>query len=108
MKIYQFEIWKTRPPQFTNDHWFVVISSPERCTNPHQLFVNGLACFTVRGSPLKSDVVLNSADGFSASTACQCDYFYSLEKAKLHSGQGPVSWERQQAIKAKVREVFRF
>ena len=32
---------------------------------------------------------------------------YGLLKSKLHSGGGMVSWERQQQIKAKLREVFR-
>ena len=53
-----------------------------------------------RGSLRKSDVQLNRADGFSAPTPCQCDYVYCLERAKLHSGQGQVSWERQQQIKS--------
>jgi hypothetical protein len=102
MKIRQFEIWKSRPPGFQADHWFAVISNQERCDEPRQLFVNGLACFSSRGQPLKSDVRLNGADGFQAPTVCQCDYLYSLEKSKLHSSLGMVSWERQQSIKAKI------
>ena len=31
-----------------------------------------------------------------------------LEKAKLHSGHGLVSWERQQQIKSNVKAVLRF
>ena len=108
MKIRQFEVWKCQPPGFSRDHWFVVVSGQERCDEPRQLMVNGLACFTLRGPPLKSEVRLNSADGFASPTVCQCDYFYSLEKARLHSSLGLVSWERQQAIKAKIKEVFRF
>ena len=107
MKIHQFEVWKARPEGFQRDHWFVVISNEERCAEPRQLMVNGLACFSLRGKPLKSEVRLNSADGFSGPTVCQCDYLYSLEKSRLHSNQGLVSWERQQAIKAKLREVLR-
>ena len=107
MKIHQFDVWKCQPPGFERAHWFVVVSGQERCDEPRQLLVNGLACFTLRGQPLKSEVRLNSADGFAAPTVCQCDYLYSLEKARLHSGVGPVSWERQQTIKAKLKEVFR-
>ena len=107
MKLRQFEVWKCRPPGFERDHWFVVVSGQERCDEPRQLLVNGLACFTLRGQPLKSEVRLNTADGFAAPTVCQCDYLYSLEKARLHSSLGPVSWERRQAIKAKLKEVFR-
>lgn len=32
---------------------------------------------------------------------------YSLPKAGLHSRLGSVSWERQQQIKSKLKEVFR-
>ena len=104
----QWEIWKSRPPGFERDHWFVIVSSRERCEHPRQLLINGLVCFTLRGEPLKCDVRLNSADGFEAATVCQCDYLYNLEKARLHSPLGFVSWERQQQIKARIKEVFRF
>ena len=107
MKVRQFEVWKCRPPDFERDHWFVIISNQERCDEPRQRFVNGLACFTLRGDPLKSEVRLNGADGFAAPSVCQCDYFYGLEKSKLQFNLGTVSWERQQAIKARLKEVLR-
>ncbi|HXC35142.1 MAG TPA: hypothetical protein VNV43_04665 [Candidatus Acidoferrales bacterium] len=107
MKIRQWEVWKTRPPGFERDHWFVIISGQERLDSARHTQVNGLACFTLRGSPLKTDVLLNGADGFQFATACQCDLFFFLDKNKLHSSLGTVSWERQQQIKSKLREVFR-
>jgi hypothetical protein len=107
MMVRQFEVWKCRPPGFERDHWFVIISNQERCQEPRQLRVNALACFTLRGQPLKSEVRLNSADGFDAPTVCQCDFLYGVEKARLHSSLGQISWERQQAIRAKLKEVFR-
>jgi hypothetical protein len=79
----------------------------ERCDNPCQLLVNGLACFSLRGSPDKVEVRLNTADGFAAPSACDCDFVYVLEKSKLHSLIGMVSWERKQAIKARLKEVLR-
>jgi hypothetical protein len=100
-------VWKTRPPTFQADHWFVVLSAQERCDNPRQLMVNGLACFTLRGRLSIVEVQLDSADGFSMPTACQCDFVYSMEKSKFHTGQGFVSWERQQQIKSKLKEVLR-
>ncbi len=90
MKIHQWEVWKTRPARFEVDHWFMIISGPERCDGPRQLMVNGLACSTLRGGLRKSEVQLNGADNFSAPTACQCDFVYCLETAKLHSGQVQV------------------
>ena len=59
MNPHQWEIWECRPPGFERDHWFVVVSSQERCDEPRQLLVNGLACFTLRGQPRKSEVRLN-------------------------------------------------
>ena len=108
MKIHQWEVWKTQPAGFAAAHWFVIKSGQERCDEPRQLMVNGLACFTLRDNLRKSEVQLNGADGFSVPTVCQCDYVYCLEKSKLHSGQGLVSWERQQQIKSNVKAVLRF
>ena len=107
MKVRQWEIWKARPEGFERDHWFVVISGQERLDSPkHQ--VNGLICYTLRGEPLKSDVRLNSADGFASPTVCQCDLVWLLDKRTLHSHTGSVSWERQQQIKSKVKDALRF
>lgn len=103
----QWEIWKARPPGFQTDHWFVLMSGQERLDSSRHRQVNGLACFTLRGQPIKTDVRLNGADGFPAPTVCQCDLVYFLDKSKLHSCLGMVSWERQQHIKARLKEVFR-
>jgi hypothetical protein len=76
--------------------------------SPKRTQVNGLACFTLRGAPFPTDVRLNSADGFAAPTVCVCDLVYLLDKRSLYDRVGIVSWERQQAIKSKVKEVLRF
>jgi hypothetical protein len=104
--IHQWEVWKSRPPGFATDHWFVILSGQERLDS-HRHAVNGLACFTLRGEPLKSDVRLNSADGLEHASVCQCDFVYVLEKSRLKDKAGVVSWERQQQIKSKLKEVFR-
>ncbi len=108
MKLRQFEVWKCRPEGFAKDHWFVVISGQERCDSERMVFVNGLACFTLRGAASLAEVRLNGADGFEAATACQCDFLFPLQKSKLHSPLGTVSWERQQQIKNKLKELLRF
>jgi hypothetical protein len=107
MKIRQWEVWKARPAGFQADHWFVVLSGQERCDATNLRLVNGLACFTLRGHLRRTEVLLDSADGFSAPTACPCDFLYPLEKTGLHSGHGQLSWERQQQIKSKVKELLR-
>src|SRR5262245_49872881 len=107
MSVHQWEVWKCRPPGFAQDNWFVILSLNELCAEPRELLVNGLACFTLRGNPDKVSVRLNSADGFTSPTVCECDLAYTLEKRALHSGLGMVSWERQQAIKSKLKEILR-
>jgi hypothetical protein len=67
-----------------------------------------LACFTLRGTPLQTDVRLNRADGFDAPTVCPCDLLlFLLTKSQLRERLGIVSWERQQAITSRVKEAFR-
>ena len=91
MKVRQWEIWKCKPAGFEKDHWFVIVSGQERLDHPHALYVNALACYTLRGDVKSVDVRLNSADGFAAATVCQCDFMFILEKSKLHSCLGSVS-----------------
>jgi hypothetical protein len=108
MKIRQWEIWKAKPEGFERDHWSVVISGQERLDAPRFNQVNGLVCYSLRGQPASTDVLLNAADGFQAATVRQCDLVFLLDKSKLHSQIGTVSWERQQRIKSKFKETLRF
>jgi hypothetical protein len=107
MKIRQWELWKAKPEGFERDHWFVVISAQERCDDAARLQINGLACFTLRGNLPKACVQLDAADGLSAPTSVACDFLYSLRKSALHSALGQISWERQQQIKSKIKELLR-
>ena len=108
MKLHQWEVWKAKPPGFERDHWFVIISGQERCDESATYSSTAWPALPCADSLGKTEVQLNGADGLAGPTALQCDYLYSLDKRTLHSGQGLVSWERQQAIKSKVREVLRF
>jgi len=107
MNLHQWEIWKCRPAGFARDHWFVILSGQERLDNPQRLQVNGLACYTLQGDPTKLDVRRNGAGVFDGPTACECDFIFVLAKTNLHSCLGSVTWERQQAIKSKLKEVHR-
>ena len=107
MNVRQWQIWKCRPPGFEREHWFVVLSGQERLDHPQRFPVNGLACYKLQGDPKQLDVRLNGADGFDGPTVCQCDFIFALDRRKLHSSLGSVTWERQQAIKSKLKEVFR-
>ena len=107
MNCHQFDIWKCQPAGFEKAHWFVIISPNEICTDAREVAVNGLACFTLRGQPLKTDVRLNGADGFDHATVCACDFFFYLPKAGLHDSIGTVTGERRTQISRLIREVFR-
>ena len=107
MKLQQWQIWKSRPPGFAGDHWFVLVSGQERLDDPRRAQINGLACYKLQGDPKKLDVRLNGADGFDGPTVCQCDFIFVVDKSNLHSCLGLVTWERQQAIKSKLKEVHR-
>ena len=107
MLIRPWDIWKARAPGMQQEHWFVIFAGPERLQSPTHLQINGLACFTLRGAMRATDVRLNAADGFQSPTVCQCDLVYFLDKQGLHTHLGVVSYERQQAIKRKLIEVFR-
>ena len=106
MKFRQWEVWKAKPEGFERAHWFVLVSGQERL-NSNRTTVNGLACYSLRGEALNTDVRLNGADGFSAPTVCPCDFLFVIDKKLLHEPLGAVSWERQQQIKSKLKEVFR-
>ena len=90
MNLHQWEVWKAKPDGFEKDHWFVLLSGQERLNSPRVIQVNGLACYTLRGGLEGNDVRLNSADGFPAPTACQCDLVFLLDKRRLHSNLGMV------------------
>jgi mRNA-degrading endonuclease toxin of MazEF toxin-antitoxin module len=107
MKLRQWEIWRAKPAGFERAHWFVLISNQERLDSPRMLAVSALCCFTLRGAPDETDVRLNAADGLDVASVCQCDFVWVLQKRDLEENRGPVSWERQQQIKAKLKEVFR-
>ncbi len=103
-RIRQWEIWKH--PALGRDHWYVIFSGQERLDAKHDQ-VNGLLCVTLRGGLLKTDVMLNSAEGFEVETVCQCDLIYPLQKSKLHQKIGIVSEFRREALKRKIIEIHR-
>ena len=104
MKLRQWEIWKALPAGFGKPHWFVLLSNQERLDSQRHHAVNGLCCYTMRGQLEPADVQLDAADGLDTASACQCDFIWVLEKGKLSHGRGMVSYERQQAIKSKLKE----
>jgi hypothetical protein len=106
MNVHQWEIWKSKPVAFQKDHWFVVISNQERLNNPKYTQINGLACFTLRGDPLKSDVRLNHADGFAGPTVCQCDLIYFLDKSPSTPLSGQLPGNDSNSLRRDLKKFF--
>jgi len=50
---------------------------------------------------------LNGADGLSWETFCDCSVMWSIESSKLFDQRGEVTLERRNAIRDKLRDVFR-
>ena len=103
--VRQWEIWKH--PALGPDHWYVLISGQERLNSAKANQLNGLLCGTLRGTPFKTDVILDQADGFQHATACQCDLIYPIQRKDLYNRIGTVSAYRRDAIIRKLIEVFR-
>ncbi len=102
----QFEVWRFNFPD-RGEHSVVLISHPDICARA--AVVNALYCTSQRQSrPIKPfEVLLNGEDGFEWETFCDCKTIFLLESAKLFGKRGRVSLERRQAIRRKIRDVFR-
>jgi len=102
----QFDVWEFDFPQ-KGPHPVVLISPPDRCARSK--IVNVLFCPSQRQSrmPYPFEVTLNGADGMDWETFCDCSIVYAIESAKLTHRRGRVSRERRNAIRAKIRDVFR-
>jgi len=101
----QFEVWRFPFPE-KGEHPVVLISHPDLC---QRAVVNVLFCTSQRQSrPIKPfEVMLNGADGMDWETFCDCSILYSVPSALLFDRRGQVTRERRQAIRAKLRDVFR-
>lgn len=65
-----------------------------------------LKCTTLRPgatyTPTELNTTLDQEDGLNTTTRCECDLFYTLEKANLNHKRGEVSWERRRDISRKM------
>ena len=88
-------------------HPVVLISNPDR--SAQAAVVNVLYCTSQRQSrAIKPfEVMLNGADGLSWETFCDCSVMWSIESSKLFDQRGEVTLERRNAIRDKLRDVFR-
>ncbi len=70
--------------------------------------VNVLFCTRQRQSrpPKLIEVGLNGADGLDWETFCDCSCLYAVPSAGLFGKRGRVTYERRQAIRRKVQDLF--
>jgi mRNA-degrading endonuclease toxin of MazEF toxin-antitoxin module len=96
-----WEIWDS--PLF-GGHPCVIVSNGQRVESKSKVVV--LKCTTLRpGTPYKThelNTTLDNEDGLSTITRCECDLFYTVDKAVLTNRRGEVSFERQRDISRKM------
>jgi hypothetical protein len=54
-----------------------------------------------------TEILLDQADGLALETFCRCDILLVVETAKLGRKRGQVTLERRNAIRDKIRDIFR-
>jgi hypothetical protein len=96
-----WEIWDS--PLF-GGHPCVIISNAGRVERKLKVVV--LKCTTLRpGTPYSEDelrTTLDQEDGLDTATRCECDLFYTVEKAALKNRRGEVSFLRKREISKKM------
>lgn len=96
-----WEIWDS--PLF-GGHPRVIVSNTRRVDLKSKVVV--LKCVTLRpGQPFRLhelNTTLDREDGLDTTTVCECDLFYTVEKAALSNRRGLVVWESQQDIARKM------
>jgi hypothetical protein len=101
----QFQIWDYPFPT-KGLHPVVLISHPDICARARM--VNVLFCTSQRQSrqPYPHEVMLDTEDGLSWETFCDCSTLYLADSALLKSQRGEVKLDRRNAIRFKLREMF--
>jgi hypothetical protein len=103
----QFEVWHFDFTGKGGPHPVVLLTRTDKVNRSK--VVNVLYCTSQRQSrtPYPHEVMLNGADGLDWETFCDCSVMWSVESAKLFNKRGQVSLERRNAIRDKLRDIFR-
>jgi mRNA-degrading endonuclease toxin of MazEF toxin-antitoxin module len=102
----QFEVWRFDFPE-RGEHPCVIISHPDRAAQAK--WVNILYCTSQRQNraPKPTEVMLNGADGMDWETFVDCSIIFAVPSDKLFGKRGEVTLERRNAIRDKLRDIFR-
>ena len=102
----QFDVWTFNFPG-RGEHPCVVISHPELAAGAK--YINVLFCTSQRQSrpPKPHEVLLNGADGLDWETFCDCSAMWLTASDTLIRKRGQVTLERRNAIRDKLRDIFR-
>jgi mRNA-degrading endonuclease toxin of MazEF toxin-antitoxin module len=103
--VNQFDIFDY-PFDEEGAHPCVILSRTDYCGRSR---VNALYCTSQRQSrPAKpTEVMLDTADGLDWETFCRCDVVLVIETAKLGRKRGRATLERRNAIRDKIRDIYR-
>ena len=102
----QFAVWRYNFPT-KGEHPCVLISHPD--ISARGVLVNVLFCTSQRQSrpPKADEVLLDTADGLDWETFVVCSQIWLIESSSLFGYRGRVSLERRNAIRAKIRDLYR-
>ena len=102
----QFEVWRYSFPE-RGEHPCIIISHPDIAARAQ--YVNVLFCTSQRQSrPIKpTEVLLDSADGLDWEAFVNCGALWLVKSADLFGKRGMVTLERRNAIRDKLRDLFR-
>ena len=101
-----FEVWRYNFPG-RGEHPCVIISHPDIAAR--SLFVNVLFCTSQRQNRLikPTEVLLDTADGLGWETFVNCSAMWLVASADLFGLRGEVTLPRRNAIRDKIRDIFR-
>ena len=102
----QFAVWRYNFPK-KGEHPCVLISHPDISARAN--LVNVLFCTSQRQSrpPRVDEVLLDEADGLDWETFVSCSHVWLVESADLSGYRGLVTPQRRNAIRDKLRDMFR-
>jgi mRNA-degrading endonuclease toxin of MazEF toxin-antitoxin module len=102
----QFQVWSYEFPGKIGVHPAVVISPPDQAARSRLL--NVLFCTSQRQSrkPYPYEVMLDTEDGLSWETFCDCSLVWMAPSDRLFDYRGLVTMHRRNAIRDMVRDWF--